>query len=188
MRKLVVFETLSLDGYFTDENGDMSWAHADPADAEWNAFVAGNAGSGGALVFGRVTYDMMNAFWPTPMAAAAMPEVAASMNAAGKFVFSRTLAAATWSNTTLLARDPVAEVRRLKAEDGPGLAILGSGSLVAQLAPAGLVDEFQFVYRPVVLGAGRTLFAGPGTRQRLRRTSSRVFANGNVYATYSPEP
>jgi dihydrofolate reductase len=186
MRKLVVFETLSLDGYFTDGNGDMSWAHADPTDAEWNAFVAGNAGSGGALVFGRVTYDMMNAFWPTPMAAAAMPQVAAFMNACPKFVFSRTLTAATWNNTTLLAGDPVSELRRLQSEEGPGLAILGSGSLVAQLAPAGLIDEFQFVYRPIVLGSGRTLFGGPGARQPLRRTSSRTFANGNVYATYSP--
>jgi dihydrofolate reductase len=63
MRKLVVFNQATLDGYFTDRNGDMSWAHKD--DAEWNAFVADNAKGGGVLLFGRITYELMASFWPT---------------------------------------------------------------------------------------------------------------------------
>lgn len=68
MPKLIAFTSISLDGYFTSLNGDMSWAHADPSDAEWNAFVAGNTKGESMLVFGRVTYDMMASCWPTPMA------------------------------------------------------------------------------------------------------------------------
>ncbi len=66
MRKLLVFNNVTLDGYFVDKNGDMSWAHKD--DPEWNAFVAENASGGGELIFGRVTYDLMVSFWPTPFA------------------------------------------------------------------------------------------------------------------------
>ena len=74
MRKLGVFESISLDGFFTDATGDMSWAHTQ--DPEWNAFVSGNASGGGALLFGRVTYQQMASFWPTPQAAQMLPEVA----------------------------------------------------------------------------------------------------------------
>jgi len=82
MRKLIVFNHVSLDGYFVDSNGDMSWAKADRQDAEWDAFVAGNASGGGVLVFGRVTYDLMAGFWPTPFAIESMPVVAAGLKAA----------------------------------------------------------------------------------------------------------
>ncbi|MGC4004154.1 MAG: hypothetical protein QM811_13950 [Pirellulales bacterium] len=97
----------------------MSWAHADPRDAEWNAFVSGNASGSGGLVFGRVTFEMMAAFWPTPAATQAMPGVAAGMNARTKFVVSRTLDQqaidAKWSNTTLLGGNLVDAIRALKA-------------------------------------------------------------------------
>jgi dihydrofolate reductase len=89
MRKVVAFESVSLDGYFADVNGDMSWAHKQ--DAEWNAFVGGNASGGGALLFGRVTYELMASFWPTPAAMERAPVVAEGMNNMPKVVFSRTL-------------------------------------------------------------------------------------------------
>ncbi len=66
MPRLSVFNSVSLDGFIADAKGDMSWAHPRAADAEWDAFVAGNASGGGVLVFGRVTYDLMAGFWPTP--------------------------------------------------------------------------------------------------------------------------
>jgi len=80
MRKLAVFNHVSLDGYFVDANGDMSWARAHQQDPEWNAFVAENASGSGALVFGRITYEMMARFWPTPMAIEMMPAVAAGLS------------------------------------------------------------------------------------------------------------
>ena len=107
MRKLVVFNSTSLDGYFTDANGDMSFAHHKEGDAEWDAFVAGNASGGGVLLFGRKTYELMAGFWPTPAAAQMMPVVAERMNNLPKVVFSRTLDKAAWANTKLVKEDPV---------------------------------------------------------------------------------
>jgi len=186
MRRLIAFEQLSLDGYFTDANGDMSWAHQAPDDAEWNAFVSGNASGNGMLLFGRVTYQMMERFWPTPAAMQAMPAVAEGMNAMPKVVFSRTLHDVSWRNTTLVHDDPADTVRRMKQEPGPDMAILGSGSLVSQLTQAGLIDELQLVINPVIVGAGRTLFEGVQQKRRLRRTNTRSFANGAVVLYYEP--
>ncbi|MCE7986480.1 MAG: dihydrofolate reductase [Caldilinea sp. CFX5] len=186
MRKLTVFNHVSLDGYFVDSKGDMSWAHADPQDAEWNAFVTGNAGGGGTLVLGRVTYDLMVSFWPTPMAAQMMPAVAERMNNLPKVLFSRTLDKATWNNTTLLKGDIAAETRKLKETPGPDMTILGSGTIVAQLAQAGLIDEYQFVVNPIVLGQGRTMFEGLPEKVALQLTQSRTFGKGNVFLSYQP--
>ena len=135
MRKLVVFNHVTLDGYFVDANGGMSWAKTDNNDAEWNAFVAENASGGGVLVFGRITYELMASFWPTPLAIKTMPDVAEGMNRAQKVVFSRTLDKASWSHTKLLKGDLAAEIRKMRQEPGEGMAILGSGSIVSQLAP-----------------------------------------------------
>lgn len=184
MRKLVVFNNVSLDGYFVDMNGDMSWAHKN--DAEWNAFTAENASGNGVLVFGRVTYDMMASFWPTPMAMEMMPAVAAGMNSMPKIVFSRTLDEVTWNNTKLVKGDIAAAMRKLKQEAGPDMVILGSGSIVAQFAQEGLIDEFQIVVHPLVLGKGRTLFDGVKEKLALKLTSSRAFGNGNVLLCYEP--
>lgn len=184
MRKLTVFDNVSLDGYFTDAKGDMSWAHNN--DPEWNAFAAENASGGGALLLGRVTYDMMASFWPTPEAMQTMPAVAKGMNGMPKLVVSRTLREPAWSNTTVVSGDLPASVRKMKQQSGPDIAILGSGSIVSQLAQAGLIDEFQIVVHPIALGAGRTLFEGVKNRIRLKRTTSRTFGNGNVLACYEP--
>jgi dihydrofolate reductase len=186
MRTLSVFESLSLDGYFTDARNDMSWAHAGGDDPEYAAFTAENAQGGGALVFGRVTYEMMGSFWPTPAATQAMPEVAARMNSLPKIVFSRSPKRADWQNTTLIKGDPVDAMRALKSESGPDMVILGSGTIVSMLAGAGLVDEFQFVYVPVVLGAGRTPFEGNDHRTTLRLLGQRAFRNGKLFGRYAP--
>lgn len=183
MRKLSIFENISLDGYFTDAGGDMSWAHR--SDPEWDAFAADNARGGTAtMLFGRITYEMMASFWPTPAAAKAMPEVARGMNEAEKLVFSRTLTAATWASTRLVKGDLLEEVRELKQRGDQDLVILGSGTLVSQLTQAGLVDSYQLVVQPLVLGAGRTLFEGVDHKVPLELVSSRPFRNGNVVLTY----
>lgn len=185
-RKLGAFIHISLDGYYCDPRGDMSFAHKPPDDAEWNDFVTGNASGGGVLLFGRTTYDMMAAWWPTPMAAKAMPEVAARMNAMPKIVFSRTMTSADWSNTTVVKDDLVGTVRRMKDETGPDMVILGSGSIVEQLAGAGLIDTFQVVVNPVALGDGKSLFSGLTERLDLVLTNTRVFGNGSVVLWYAP--
>ncbi|MEO8692358.1 MAG: dihydrofolate reductase family protein [Acidimicrobiales bacterium] len=188
MRKLDVFNQISLDGYFTDTHGDMSWAHreGDRPDPEWDEFGNQNASGGGVLLFGRVTYELMAGFWPTPAAFEVQPVIAKQMNALPKIVFSHTLDKVTWENTTLISNGIEDEVRRLKAEDGPDMVIMGSGTIVAQMARADLIDSYQFVVVPIVLGAGRTLFEGIEDRFEMERTNTRAFANGNVVVTYRP--
>jgi len=186
MRRLIAFESVSLDGYFTGVNGDLSWAHTDTKDPEWDAFVNGNASGGGVLVFGRVTYEMMVSYWPTPAAAKNDPVVAEGMNKQPKIVFAKTLKNVSWNNTKLVKGDPAAEIRRMKSEPGENMAVLGSATIVSQLAKEGLVDEYQIVVIPVVLGEGRTLFEGVKEKLRLRLTKTRSFGNGNVVLTYEP--
>jgi dihydrofolate reductase len=184
MPTLMVFDQVTLDGYFTSAHGDMSWAHK--SDPEWNEFVAGNASGGGRLVFGRVTYDMMASYWPTPQAARDNPVVAKQMNAMPKIVFSKTLDEVSWSNTTLIKDDPATAMRKLKKEPGENMVILGSGSIVSQLTQAGLVDEYQIIVNPLVLGTGKTLFATVKERVGLKLTKTRAFQNGNVLLCYAP--
>ena len=108
MGRCIVFNSVSLDGYFTGANGDMSWAHKEgPNDAEWNEFVCGNASGGGrgACCSAGSRTSMMAGFWPTPAAMEMMPEVAKGMNNMTKFVFSRSLKKAAWSNTKLMKGD-----------------------------------------------------------------------------------
>jgi dihydrofolate reductase len=186
MQKLVVFNQVTLDGYIADANGDMRWAHKDRQDAEWNAFVAGNAQGGGTLPFGRVTYDLMNSYLPTAMAMKNDPVVAERMNNLPKIVFSRTLEKASWSNTRLVKDGMLEEVRKLKSGPGEGMAILGSASVVAQLAQEGLIDEYQIVVNPVALGSGKTMFEGIREKLALKLTETRPFANGNILLCYEP--
>ena len=183
MRKLSVFNHISLDGYFVDKNGQMNWAKAHQDD-EWNSFVAENAKGGGELVFGRVTYEMMAGFWPTPKAREMMPVVAERMNNLPKIVFSRTLDNATWNNTKLIKGDLLGEVRQLKEESGDDMVIMGSGTIIAQLAPSHLIDSYQFVVNPLMLGGGRTMFQDIPDQLNLTLRESRAFGNGNVVLTY----
>lgn len=138
-------------------------------DAEWNAFVADNARAGGLLVLGRITYELMAGYWPTPQAIENDP-----------------MDKAAWNNTKLVKGGLAAEVRTMKSESGKGMAILGSGSIVSQLAQEGLIDEYQIVVNPIVLGQGRTMFDGSEEKLALRLKKTRTFGNGNILLCYEP--
>lgn len=181
MRTLKVFESISVDGFFCDAKGDMSFAHDVPPDREFFAWVGSNAGSGHELLFGRKTYRMMERYWTSEEAAAQMPAVAQGMNATRKYLVSRK-AKATWANSERLEGTLVDAVRALKRRKGPPIVILGSGTVVAALGDAGLIDEYQFVVIPTALGAGRSVFS---SRAKLRLVEQRAFANGNVVLTYA---
>lgn len=186
MRKLIVFNHISIDGYFTGENGDFSWAHTGNDDPEYGAFVAGNASGGGELLFGRVTYDLMAGYWPTAIADQHNPVVAKAMNEMRKVVFSRTMEKAAWNNTKLVKADIASEIRKMKNESGPGMAIMGSGSIISQLAQEQVIDEYQFMVDPVALGKGRTMFDGMARLLSLKLISTRTFKNGKVFLCFQP--
>jgi dihydrofolate reductase len=183
MRRLIAFNNLSLDGFFTDRNSDINWVRK---DAETAAFAAEKARAGDTLLFGRKTYELMAGFWPTPVAVKSDSVMAELMNASPKVVFSRTLDKASWSNTELVKDDLPDAVRKMKQRPGNQMAILGSGSIVAQLAAHGLIDEYQVMVNPVVLGRGRTMFDGIKEKLTLRLIKTRVFNNGNVLLCYEP--
>ena len=185
MRKLIAFNHVTLDGYFVNASGDFSWSRHGNDDPEFSAFVAENASGGGALVFGRVTYQLMASYWPTAIADQHDPSVAKQMNAMPKIVFSKTLKEASWNNTRLVNGELATEMRKLKEESGPNMCVLGSGTIIAQLAPTGLIDEYQMVLDPVALGKGRTMFDGIKDKLDLKLTRSKVFRNGKIFVSYA---
>jgi dihydrofolate reductase len=181
MRRIVVFNNVTLDGYYTGLDGDMSWAHK--TDPEWMEFTNSNAKGGAVLGFGRVTYDMMAGYWPTPMAMQNMPTVAEAMNQQPKLVFSRTMNEAKWNNTRLIKGDLATEVLKIKSEPGDDIVIMGSGNLIAQLAQLKQIDEYQIALTPVVVGRGKSMFDGVD-KTNLKLTRSRAFNNGTVMLWY----
>jgi len=183
MRKLSVFNFMTLNGYYKGPDEDISW-HKHQVTEEENEFAKTGAQSGSVLLFGRVTYEMMSSYWPTPMALEQNPGVAEGMNRSEKIVFSRTLQAADWNNTTLVKDDMIAAVKKLKQQEGAPLTILGSGSIVTQLAAHGLIDEYQFMVDPVALGSGTPIFNGLQQVLHLQLTHSRAFKSGIVLLGY----
>jgi dihydrofolate reductase len=184
MQRLTIFNNVSLDGFFTGPNGDLSWTNMNKQDEESKFYAAENAKGGGVLIFGRITYELMAGYWPTPLASKNDPVIAEHINKLPKVVFSRTLDQVSWNNTKLVRGNLVAEIRKMKKENGKGMAILGSGSIVSQLVQEDLIDEYQFMVNPVILGQGKTLF--DGIKKRLTLKLTRTFNNGNILLCYEP--
>ena len=181
MRRIVVFNNVTLDGYYTGLDGDMSWAHQ--FDPEWQQFTNENAKGSAVLGFGRKTYDMMAGYWPTPTAMKNMPTVAEAMNRQAKLVFSRTMNEAKWNNTRVIKGDLATEARKLKEESGDDIVLMGSGNLISQLTQLKLIDEYQIALIPVVIGKGKSMFDGVD-KSNLKLTKSRAFGNGTVVLWY----
>jgi dihydrofolate reductase len=179
----MVFNMVSLDGYFEGPDGGIDW-HS--VDEEFNQFAAGQLDSVETLIFGRVTYQLMAQYWPTPTAIQDDPVIAGKMNAKSKIVVSTMLKQADWNNTRLIGKDVAGELGRLKDQPGRDLIVFGSGKLASSLTGLGLVDEFRLMINPVLLGGGRPLFAGLPERVGLQLLGTRTFGNGNVLVRYQP--
>lgn len=181
MRKVILFNMISLDGFFVDPNGGLEWHHV---DEEFNDFAIEQLDGSGGLIFGRVTYEMMAEFWPSEYALRTDPDVARRMNAIAKIVASRRLESAGWINTRLVKTDISAEIYRLKQQEGGDLFVFGSANLAATLLRDKVIDEIRLIVNPVVLGGGRPLFEGLERPLELRLKRTRVFGNGNVLLVY----
>lgn len=182
-RKLFVFNLVTLDGYFEGQKRDISWHNV---DAEFNEYAIEMLNSLDTLLFGRVTYELMAGFWPTPEAIRNNPIIAGKMNALPKVVFSRTLDKVEWHNTRLVKDNLEEEVRKMKKQPGMDMVILGSGAIMSVFANAGLIDEYRLVVNPVVLGRGTPLFKGISDRLNLRLLKTKAFKSGNVLLCYEP--
>jgi dihydrofolate reductase len=183
MRKIFGFIMTTLDGYYEGPDQEFGfWV----SDEELDEFAVEQLDEADTLLFGRVTYEGMAAYWPTPGAERDDPAVAARMNRLAKVVVSRTLDAAEWSNTRVIGDNVAEELTTLKQQPGKDLAILGSSDLTAGLMRMGLVDEVRIMVNPVVLGAGKSVFRTAGGRIGLTLLRSRAFKSGNVLLSYEP--
>jgi dihydrofolate reductase len=185
MGKVSVYNFVSANGYFKGPNEDISWAHQNPSQEE-NDFAAENAQGGAVLLFGRKTYEMMVSHWPTAEAKKSNPGVAEGMNKAEKVVFSKTLKKSEWNNTRIVSGNLEEEVKKLK-QSGKDITVLGSGSIVNQLAEAGLIDEFQIMIHPVAIGNGTAFLEDIHNKIDFELTKTRSFQSGIVLLSYQPK-
>ena len=192
MSRLVVNENLTLDGVMQSpaapdedrrggfEGGGWAPPYFDQVMGDW---AAEGMARGGAMLFGRRTFEQFASFWPT------QPDdnpFAAVLNNRQKYVASRTLEEPlSWRNSTLLQGDAMEAVAKLK-EQSDDLGVLGSGELVRSLMRANLVDEYALLIHPLVLGSGRRLFPDDGPSAALRLVDTKTTTTGVVIATYQP--
>jgi dihydrofolate reductase len=184
MRKLILWNLITLDGMFEGpKSWDLGW-HESVWGPELEQLSIEQLRSADMLLFGRVTYQGMAAYWQT---AQGEEEVAAFMNNLPKLVFSRTLASADWNNTRLVQHDPVAEVLRLKQEGAGNMFIFGSADLCSTLMKHGLIDEYRLAVTPIVLGSGNPLFKPSPDRVELQLIEARSLGSGGVILRYEPK-
>lgn len=192
MRKLIASTFASLDGIMQapggpeeDPTGGFTlggWMFA-YADESMDISASGFDGKDRELLLGRRTYQIFEAYWPY------QPDdhpIAKTLNAAKKYVASRSLTKLDWNNSTLLRGDVVPAIIVLKAQAGPDLQIIGSGNLMQTLQAASLIDEYNVWTFPVVLGRGKRLFSEAARPSALRLVRSRVSTSGVVMSTYVP--
>jgi len=196
MRRIVTFNNVSADGYFSAADGGLQCAV--PDDEIYKA--AAERPGIDTMLFGRRTYEMFESFWPHALDDSAGPadphdarrrspavrNQAIWINETVKVVFSRTRKEVTWKNSRLLHELNPEEIAAMKNQPGQDMIIFGSGSIVSQLTEHGLIDEYQFVVAPVLLGNGRSLISGVAKSLRLDLLEARPFASGNVMLRYAP--
>ena len=178
--------SVSLDGYIEGPNRDISWHMVDD---ERHRYFNEQLSGMGAFLSGRVTYELMAAFWPTadtdPASTEPMIEFARIWRDMPKIVYSKTLRQAGW-NTTIVRDVVPEEVAKLKAAPGGDLA-LGGADLAASFMRLGLIDEYRIYVHPIVIGAGKPLFPRSGPRVNLRLLETRAFGNGVLLLHYRKE-
>jgi dihydrofolate reductase len=182
MSKLILWNVMTLDGFF---DGAQCWKldwHQTVLNDEFHNIALEQLRGAEALLFGRVTYEGMAAYWQT-----ANGETAEYMNKLPKYVFSKTLQRADWANTTLIAGDAVAAVERIKERATCDLFVFGSGRLSAAFLEAELFDEVRIALAPVVIGHGQVLFGRGLNRISMKHLESRTLSNGCVILRYQPQ-
>jgi dihydrofolate reductase len=183
MAKVIVWNLVTLDGFF---EGETKWDLGFHSDA-WGDELAELAKDFGRkaslLVFGRVTYEGMKAHWTTTED---KDEITTYMNALLKLVGSRTITSSDWNNTQVTA-DPIAEIGRLRKEDGKPIYVFGSAELSDSLLEAGVVDEVMLAIVPVTIGKGTPFFKEHSGKSKFRLLESRPLGNGTVIMRYQPD-
>lgn len=186
MSKLIVFNLISLDGFFARLNGDIDWHNV---DEEFNQFAIEQTASFGTIIFGRTTYQIFEDFWPKVINNSEFSkedqEIAENIQNIEKIVFSKTLDKVTWKNSTLYKEIDVVKIKKLKEQSEKDIVIFGSGTIVQAFSNLGLIDEYRLLVNPIILGRGRLMFKD--VREiKLKLLNTRNFKNGNVLLYYQP--
>jgi len=188
MRKIVVSEFVTLDGVMEDPGGadrtpHGGWSFKFGRSDDQQKFKTNELWSSDALLLGRVTYQGFAAAWPTMPGTGAFGE---RMNSLPKHVISTTLGTLDWNNSRLIKQDVAAEISRLKQQSGQDILVFGSGQLVQTLIAHDLVDQYNLLVHPVVLGAGQRLFRD-GAQAALKLVETQTFENGIVALVYQAD-
>lgn len=190
MRKIIVSMWVTLDGFIAGPNGEMDWV-GQLYDEAMGVYETELVNAADTLLLGRVTYQSFAGSWPkvpdNPNASPGEVEYARRLNAMRKIVFSKTLDGVEWNNSQLVREVVPEELERMKREPGRDMVIYGSASLVQTLTNLGLIDEYQILVHPVVLGGGKPLFHGITDRKTLKLVNSKTHPSGVVFLTYQPE-
>lgn len=185
MRKLIMWNVITLDGYFEGvQNWDLSF-HNIIWGQELEKLSLEQLQSADYLVFGRVTYEGMASYWTKPEAVTAEQEVAKLMNSIPKIVFSKTLKKAEWNNTTIISENAADEIQKLKQQDGKDIYVFGSANLSETFINDNLFDEYRIGIAPVILGTGRPLFKHGIASENLSLVSTKQLTTGGVVLKYS---
>jgi dihydrofolate reductase len=185
MRKIIMFNMVSLDGYFAAADGNIDW-HV--VDEEFDRMAAEMIMQFDTILFGRTTYQLFESYWPQALAAPDTSSddrtVAQSIEDYKKIVVSKSLNEVAWNNSELWHGVHLPEIQKLKEQEGRDIVIYGSGTIVQALTNLGLIDQYKIMINPVILGAGKPLFANLNDQHSLKLLDSRTFASGNVLLTY----
>jgi|SRR5690606_28834356 len=187
MRKIIFLMHVSLDGYVAGPNGEMDWI---VYNAEVEKYSHDLHASTDAAMYGRNTYEMMAAYWPTvlsnPESTEADRNHARWADAATKYVVSTTLKSADWANTVIISDNVKDEVTKIRQQAGKDIWLLGSATLAQSLMQLGLIDEYRLNVNPVILGGGQRLFSQEHPPVNLRLLEAKTFSGGVVALRYAP--
>ena len=185
MRKLIFFMHTSLDGFVAGPKGEMNWIKV---DEEMFDFVGTMTDKADAALYGRVTYDMMQSYWPTagdqPDASKHDKEHSAWYNSVSKVVLSKTMSEKGLVNTHVISDHLAENINKLKKQDGKHILIFGSPGASHSLLIEGLIDEFWLFVNPVLLGQGMPLFKGVTGTTQLKLAESKTFSSGVIALHY----
>lgn len=196
MRRIVMFNRVSADGYFAAPDGNLDWV---VPEEQLDKAGADSLSDSDTILLGRRTYEMFESFWPHALddtATAADPHrpgrrspeiraMAVWINNATKLVVSKTRKEVTWKNSRLLREVDPREIDDIKRQPGKTIMIFGSGSIVSQLTQHDLIDEYHFIVGPILLGGGQSLLTGVSKRSSLNLLEARQYPSGNVALRYA---
>ena len=185
MRNLIFFMHTPLDGFVAGLKGELDWANIDD---ELFDFVATMTDTADTALYGRVTYEMMQSYWPKageqPNATKHDKEHSAWYNKVSKVVLSKTISEKGLDNTTVISGQLTDNINKIKKQDGKNILIFGSPGASHSLLNEGLIDEFWLFVNPIILGQGMPLFKDITGTTKLKLVDSKTFACGVIALHY----